>query len=122
MRLIAHLIFSFLSNLVALYAANYFVLGFVIEPTIKGFIMVAALLTVLNTFLKPLVKLILTPVIILTLGLFTIIINAALLYALDFFSQSLTIEGLIPLFLATLIISFVNFILHLFDRHLHRKS
>jgi len=121
MRLITHLIFSFVANLTAIWLTDYFISGFEVAPTLEGFALVAALLTIINAFLKPILKLILTPVIILTLGLFTIVINAALLFAIDFFSPSLTIEGLVPLILATLLISVVNFILHLFDRHLHKS-
>jgi len=121
MRLIAHLIFSLFSNLVAILAASYFIIGFEVVSTLTGFITVTVLLTIANLFLRPILKFILTPIIVLTLGLFALIINAALLYALDFFSGYLTIEGLVPLILGTLLISAVNFILHLFDRHLHKS-
>lgn len=117
MKLISHLFFSFLANLLAIWLADYLIHGFEVEPTIWGLATVASLLTIVNVFLRPILKFILTPLIILTFGLFTLILNAALLWALDFYLESLTISGIIPLVYATLLISVINFILHLFHRH-----
>lgn len=121
MRFLRHLVFSLAANLAAIFAANYFIDGFAVMPTFFGFLSVAALLTAANAFLRPILKLILTPIIILTFGLFTVFINAALLYALDIFSGELTIEGPLTLVYATLVIGAVNLILHLFDRQLHGR-
>ncbi len=117
MKSLRHLIFSLLANLVALLAAAYLVTGFNVEFSLRGLVTVTAALTIINFIIRPILKLILTPLIIITLGLFTLVINAALLLALDFYLGNLTIEGLVPLVLATLVISFVNFILHFFHRH-----
>ncbi len=88
--------------------------GFDIVFNLNGFIEVAAIFTVLNSLIKPIIKLILSPIIIITLGLGLILVNGAILYMLDFFSENITITGLTSLFYATLIISVVNFIIHLF--------
>jgi len=112
MKFIARLILAFVANAIALWAASYFISGFIISYELYNFLIVAGLLTLINLYLKPIVKMILSPLIILSFGLFTLIINAALLWALDLFSQNLTIDGLLPLVYATLIISFVNLIIH----------
>lgn len=105
----SYLIFSFLVNLIALWAAQYFVPGFAIHGTWQDYLTVTALLTIINLILKPIIKLILTPIIVLTLGLATIIINAALLWGLDIFSTSLTINGIYALLFASLLIAVINF-------------
>jgi putative membrane protein len=121
MRFFSHLILSFISNLVAILAANYYLLGFSVTKTAEGFAIVAALLTALNVFLKPLLKLILSPLIILTFGLFVLVLNAALLAALDFFSAHLTIDGLRPLLYATILITAVNVIMNFSVHRLSKK-
>jgi uncharacterized membrane protein YvlD (DUF360 family) len=52
------------------------------------------------------------PIIILTLGLFNLVINAGLLYIVDKYSQNLTITGLPALAYGTIIITIVNVITH----------
>ena len=122
MGLLARLFFAFISNLVAIFLTDYFIAGFEVKPDLESFLLVALLFTLLNVFLKPVLKFILAPVIILTLGLFSLVLNAALLYALDLISESLTINGLVPLFYATLVMSFVNVTLHFLDRSRRRTG
>jgi putative membrane protein len=112
MKFLARLILAFIANAIALWAASYLIAGFTISYDLYNFLIVTALLTLINLYLKPIVKMIFSPLIILSFGLFTLVINAALLWVLDIFSQNLTIDGLLPLVYATLIISFVNLIVH----------
>jgi uncharacterized membrane protein YvlD (DUF360 family) len=70
--------------------------------------------------LKPLLALVLGPIILITLGLGIIIVNAIILYLLpilanhlDFLRGSITIQSIPALFLATIIVSVVNFVIHL---------
>jgi putative membrane protein len=73
-------------------------------------------LTIINTFIRPVVKLLLGPLLVLTFGLITILINAVCLflvpYLLAFFGTGspITIAGYLPLLLATIIISAVNLV------------
>lgn len=122
MRSISHLIIAFISNFIAILTAVYLVAGFTVQPTPKDYLIVTALLTALNVFLRPVLKFILTPVIILTLGLFTLVLNAALLYGLDYFSESLTITGLKPLAYATLVITAINFIVMFAGKRIYKKD
>ncbi|HEY4475757.1 MAG TPA: phage holin family protein [Candidatus Paceibacterota bacterium] len=122
MRFLASLIFSFFSNSAALLAADYFITGFEIEPSFAGLAGVAGLLTLINIFIRPIIKLLLTPLIIITLGLFTFVINAALLYALDIFSNSLTITGLASLLYSTVLISIINIIVNVSARWLYKRA
>ncbi len=112
MKFFSRLIFSFFSNIVVLWAVSYFIKDFEITKDFKSFILVAAIFTVLNIFLRPVLKLILSPVIILTLGLGIILVNALILYILDFLLVDITINGLLALLYATLIISIFNVLIH----------
>ncbi len=114
MKWLFHLVGAVLANALGLYLAQRYVPGFVITPfTISVLSLLAAILTVLNALAKPLLKLLLGPFILITLGLGIIVINAIILYALDYFSPQLTITTIPALFFGTLIISAVNLVFHI---------
>lgn len=119
MKLIPRLIFSLLSNLTALLAAAYFVKGFEITVGFNELLTVAAVFTLINFFIKPVLKLIFSPIIFVTLGLGIIFVNAVVLYLLDFFSDYIKIVGILPLLYATLIIGAVNLIIGFFAKRLY---
>jgi putative membrane protein len=107
-------------NAFALWLANLWVPGFVVTTSIPKLILLAFILALLNFILKPILKLIFGPIIILTLGLGLIIVNAAILLmvqylgnSLDILSGSLSIQGIPALVYSTLIVSAVNFIVHI---------
>ncbi|MDI6734370.1 MAG: phage holin family protein [Patescibacteria group bacterium] len=121
MKLIGGFIFHIFSNAIAVLAANYFIVGFIFKGDFVDLVVAALVLTLINTFLRPVLKLFLGPIIILTFGLFTIVINAITLYLLDILSDSLTIQGYLPLILGTIIIGVINFILNFAAKRLYRK-
>ncbi len=112
MKFISHIIFSFFSNSAALLAAGYFVKGFEISPGLPNFFIVASIFTLMNIFIRPILKLILSPIIILTFGLGIFLVNVLTLYLLDFFSANITITGLNSLLYSTLIITLINILIN----------
>ena len=108
-------------NALALWLAWLYVPGFVLNTADwVQLALVALVLALLNGLLKPILTLVLGPVIILTLGLGIIIVNALILYLLpivadhiDFLRGSIMIQNIPALFFATLIVSVINFIIHL---------
>ena len=121
-KLASRLIFLFSSNLIALGAAVYFVKGFEIAVNFKSFIMTAAIFTLISVFIRPILKAVLSPIIILTLGIGIIFVNALTLYLLDILSADITINGLLPLFYATLIISAINIVIHFSAKRLYKDN
>ena len=113
MRSIAHIIVAILINALGLLAAAYFIFGVSLNGDIKTFIVMALVLTLLNAALKPILKLILAPIILITLGLGLILVNAIILNILDKIFINLTIASIPALLYASLVIGFVNFIFHL---------
>lgn len=111
MKAIGKLIFSVFSNMVAIFATSYFITGFLFEGNFIDLLVAAAIFTAIHTFVEPLLKLIFGPLIFLTLGLFIFVINALGLYLLDIFSAALTIQGYLPLVIATLIIGIINYVI-----------
>ena len=116
--MISKLIFAILSNGVALYLAHRFINGFEIDPPIfQSFLIAAIVFGVVNVTLRPLLKFFFTPLIIVTLGLATIAVNALTLKFLDIISDVVMISGILPLLYATILIAIVNGVLHSFTAH-----
>lgn len=108
-----------LANALAIYLAAYFVIGFDFPHQAQDWkllLLAGLILAIFNAILKPVLKLISAPLIILTLGLFTLVINVALLWLLSQILPQLTIAGLWPYFWGTIIISLVNWVVELFIR------
>jgi len=121
MKLISRLIFLFASNLIAMLIANHFIADFEISLEPANLFFVVGLLTLFNIFVRPALKLLLSPLIILTLGLFTFVIDGGILYVVDILSGSITINGIMPLIYTTLVISAVNLLISLSARSLYRQ-
>lgn len=108
-----------LANALAIYLAAYFVVGFDFPHQTQDWkllLLAGLILAIFNAILKPALKLISFPFIILTLGLFTIVINMALLWLLSQFIPELIIAGFWAYFWGTVIVSVVNWVIELFIR------
>lgn len=73
----------------------------------------AAALGVINTLLRPLILLLTLPINILSLGLFTFVINAVLLSLVSVIIPGFEVRGFGAAFLGALIITLVNWFLNL---------
>lgn len=113
MKLIGKIILAVLLNAVGLWIASNFIKGVSFTDDLLVAMEVALILTALNFFLRPILKLILTPIIILTLGFGLIAINAFMVYILDILAKDISIQGIAALLYTTLILSALNFVFHL---------
>jgi len=65
----------------------------------------------INLLVRPLVVLLSLPFIVLTLGLFFMVINGALLYLASFILNGLTIDGCFPALLGGLVMALFNWVI-----------
>ena len=72
----------------------------------------AILLTLVNAYLRPLILLLTLPFNILSLGLFTFVVNAAMLKVVSWLLPGFHVTGFWTAVGAALVIGFVSFILH----------
>jgi len=75
--------------------------------------LVGGILGLINFLIKPILDKITLPLKILTLGLFSLILNMAIIWVLDILFLEFKILGLTPLFWTTVIIWLINFLLGL---------
>ncbi len=91
------------------------------EPrAILNLLVVAAIFGLINALLKPILKLSTCLINMATLGLFTFVINAFLLWLTSFSAGKLNlgfeVQGVIPALLGSIIVSIVSMVLSIFTR------
>ena len=84
---------SLVINLVALFIINQLLGGFQISGSYEGFLFAAAVLTGINLAIKPLVRLLLLPVNLITLGAFRWVANVFSLYLVTLLVPYLEVVG-----------------------------
>ncbi|HAM52497.1 MAG TPA: hypothetical protein DCP92_18035 [Nitrospiraceae bacterium] len=111
----AYLILRVMINALSIMAAVKLVHGITFSGEWWKMIIIGALFGLVNSLIKPLVQLFTLPLIILTLGLFTLVVNALMLALTAGFSGpfdlGLHIDGFWPAFLGALIVSIVSMLL-----------
>ena len=80
------------------------------------FAVMAVILGLVNAVIRPLLKLLSCPLIVLTLGLFVLVINGVTLWlasaiAVNFFHVGFYVDGILPAILGALVVSIVSVIL-----------
>lgn len=108
-----NLLFHIAGNAFAIYLAQYLIQGVEFAGTIMDYVVAGVLLGILNFFVKPILKIISAPLILLTLGLFIFIINLFILWLLQFLlGGTLIIQGFGAYFWTVVIITLINFIIN----------
>ena len=107
-----------LINAAALWVATQLVDGISFTGDLPGLLGVAIVFGVLNVLVRPILKLVTCPFYILTLGLFTFVVNAVMLLITSAASEALGlgfhVDGFVPAFIGALVVSIVSFALSLF--------
>lgn len=67
--------------------------------------LIAAILTFINIFIKPIIKLLAFPINLFTFGLFNLVINFAILYGISYIVPQYTLDNVLSAFIASLIIA-----------------
>jgi putative membrane protein len=98
-------------NAAALLAADLFIDGVHLGGGLWGTLVVALVFGLVNALIKPLVLLLSLPAVVLTLGLFTWVVNAAMLGLTAAFSDYLAVDGLWSALGGSLVVSGVSALL-----------
>jgi putative membrane protein len=99
-----------ITTLAVLVAAN--VVKGIHYDSIGGLLAASLLLGILNAFLRPIMLLLSLPLLILTLGLFTLVINALLLYFVGWLVQPFHVESFWAAFWGALVISLISLVVN----------
>jgi len=99
---------------IAFAITTWLLTGMSVSGGVGGYLWIAALFGVINAILGTILRLLTLPLMIITLGLFSIVVNALMLELVDAISDHLTIDHFFwTTIWAAIILSVVSVILHL---------
>ena len=115
--LLHRIIIRLIINAAAIYLTAQVISGIDLSGW-KAILLVAVIFGIVNSVIKPFVRIASCLLQVLTLGLFTLVINALMLYMTEWIAEKLelnfTIDNFFSAFLGALLISIVSFILSKF--------
>ena len=106
MRLLAR----FLVVAAAVWLVAAYVPGIEVQKGIGSYLVIALIFSLVNLLVKPVLKLLSFPLLLLTLGLFLVVINAAMFGLTALLTDRLDVDGVGPAFIAALVISAVTWV------------
>jgi len=111
---------NYLIRLACCAAAVYFLPQFlsdihVSQASITTALTVAFVMSLLNTFVKPILQFLSIPITILTLGIFYLVINVGIVYLCAYFVDGFTVKGFLHPLLFGIALSIVNSIVGSFQ-------
>jgi putative membrane protein len=95
---------------VAVFVTTKIITGIKVDP-IWVALVVGACLTLFNMFIKPVIKILTLPINILTLGLFSLVINGAIFWYLGTLVKGFSVASFYDAFLGSLLVSVINWAL-----------
>ena len=107
----ARILIQILLNGLGVFLAAYLVPGVTYTGSWPYLLLVGLVIGLINLLVKPLVTLLSLPALILTLGLFYLLINGALFYLAAWLLQGLTVDGCLPAVLGGLVLALFNWLL-----------
>ena len=106
MNLLTRIIISTISIMVV----GYILPGVVVSSVYTAFV-VAVILALLNSIVKPILIILTLPVTIITLGLFLLVINGVIVLIANHFINGFSVSGLFTAIIFSLLVSLINGIL-----------
>lgn len=99
------------ANACGIFLASQIVTKITYGDNFIALLVTALILSIINAVIRPLVVILALPAYIITLGLFSLVVNAMMLYLVDFIYAPFKVSGILAPILAGIIIGLVNYIL-----------
>lgn len=108
-------VIQILINAGALYVADFLISGIRFSGEWWKFLLVALAFSLLNTYVRPILRILTLPISVITLGIFLLVINAAMLLLTSAISDQLTlgfrVDDFGAAFLGAIVVAIVGWIL-----------
>ena len=106
-----NLIIKLFISAIIVFVLSYFLPG-VHVTSLTGALMVAVVLGLLNTFLKPIFVLLTIPVTLFTLGFFLLVINAVIILICDYLIAEFSVDGFLSALFFSILLSIIQSVLN----------
>jgi len=105
-------ILRIIANGLGVFAAVYFLPQYIsFTGSWIDYLIVGAILAIANMIARPILKIVSAPLIIITLGLFLVVINMIILFGVDYFVEQVNINGFMGYFWISIILAIINAII-----------
>jgi putative membrane protein len=109
-----NIVIRFVINAIALWVASAIIGGVSVSGTLGDWLVLLGVFGLVNALIKPILKLLTLPINVMTLGLFTLVINAFLFWLTSVLVSALKVDGIIAALLGALVVSVVSTVLSSF--------
>ena len=109
--MLRHLAIRWVSNVAALFVAAWLLSGVTYGDKWWTLLIAAAVFTLVNTWIKPILTILSIPFIVVTLGLFLLVVNTGMLFLTDAIVPDFDITTFWTGLLAAVIVTVVNWLL-----------
>ena len=99
-------IIQWIVTAVAILIAAYLLPG--VETTLLGAAILAVVLAVINIFIRPIVNLLTLPINVVTLGLFSLVVNALLIMLAAMIVPEFSVDGFWPAFFFAILLALIS--------------
>ncbi len=110
------ILLRWLVTTLAVFALPYFIHGIGVNSIVTA-ILVGACLVFINLIIKPVVKILTLPINIITLGLFSLILNALFFWLVTRIVSGFTVTTFTAAFIGAFVIGIVNWLVGRFVKH-----
>ncbi len=104
------LLVRFLVVAAAVWLVAAYVPGVTVQEGVTSYLWIALVFAAVNLLVKPVLKLLAFPLLLLTLGLFLLVINAAMFGLTAWLTERLAVDGIGPAVISSLVISVVTWV------------
>jgi putative membrane protein len=95
-----------ITSTIVILIASYLIPG--VTVTLFGAVILAVVMAIINIFIKPVIFILTLPITIITLGLFSLVINALLILLAEVVVPGFSVSGFWTAFLFSIVISLIN--------------
>lgn len=106
-----HFIFKLLAIAVAVYLTVNLVPGITLTGGWMTLGLVSLVWAVIITVIRPVLQILSLPITIITLGLFSLVLNALLFWAMEFIVPGFDVDGFIPALLGSIVLSVIAWLI-----------
>jgi putative membrane protein len=100
-----------ITNATAIVVSEWLIPGVIFQYEFWSLLKIAVIMAIVNSLVKPIVKLIFSPIILITLGLFTLAINLFMIWLVTKLAPELSIIGLNAYFWTMIIVGASNLVI-----------
>jgi putative membrane protein len=106
-----HILLRYLGTVAAVVLTVYIVPGIMVAGW-EATLLVALVWSVITMLVKPILTILTLPITLLTFGLFSLVLNALLFYAMVYIVPGFSIAGFLSAFLGALVLSVLSWLIH----------